>query len=72
MAIDFSGRILVIHPTALFLGRSVLFLGLIVIAIGIVTCFTGDFLVPAPAWLVSAIPTVTIGAILVGCSVTKP
>ena len=71
MAIDFSGRILVIHPVAFDLGRSILFLGTIVIVIGVVTCFSGAFLMPTLAWFAAAVPTLAIGGILVGCSVTR-
>jgi len=72
VAIDFSDRILVVHPTAFDLGRSILFLGLIAIAVGVVTCFTSAFLVPALAWFAMAVPTLAVGVILVGFSVTRP
>jgi len=72
VALDFTDRFLIVHPAAFDLGRSVLFLGVIVITIGAVTCFTGPFLIPAPVWIASSIPILSIGAIFVGCSVTKP
>ena len=71
MAIDFSGKILVVHPTTFDLGRGILLLALIAIAIGAVTCFTSAFLMPTLAWFALAVPTLAVGAILVGVSLRK-
>ena len=72
VALDFSDKILIIHPTAFHLGRSILFLGLIAIAIGAVTCFSGPLFIPALAWFAASVPILGIGTILVVTSVTRP
>jgi hypothetical protein len=71
VAIDFSDKILVVHPTTFDLGRAILFLALIAIAIGAVTCFTGAFLMPTSAWFAMAVPTLAVGAILIGVSLRR-
>jgi hypothetical protein len=69
---DFSNKILILRPATFLLGRSILLLGLGALIVGVVTYFTGEFLLPANAWLAAAIPTSAIGGILVGSSVTRP
>lgn len=71
VAIDFSDKILVVHPTTFDLGRAILLVALIAIAIGVVTCFTSTFLMPTRAWFATAVPTLAVGAILVGVSLRK-
>jgi hypothetical protein len=71
VAIDFSDRILIVNPTAYHLGRSIVFIALIAIAIGGISCFTGEILMPALAWVAAAVPAIAIGAILIASGVRK-
>jgi hypothetical protein len=72
VAINFSDRILITNPTAYHLGRTIVFVGLLAIATGTITYFTGEFLMPALAWVAAAVPTLFIGGLLIACGLTKP
>ena len=71
MAINFNDRILVTNPTTHYLGRGVLAVGIIAIAVGLITHFTGDIVLPAPAWCAFGVPTAAIGFILLKSGLTK-
>jgi len=71
MAINFSDKILVTNPTCYRLGRNVACLGIIVIGLGVVTSYTGAIMLPPMAWCAFGVPTTGIGAIFVGCGLTK-
>jgi len=72
MAINFNDKILVTNPTSYCLGIGVACGGIIAIIVGIITCFTGDFLLPALGWCALGVPTTVIGGIFVACGLTKP
>ncbi len=72
MAIDFSDRILVTNPTAFHLGCGIVFFGILSLVTGVITCFTGEFLIPAQVWIAAAVPTTFIGGLLIACGVTRP
>ncbi len=72
MAIDFSNRLLIIHPAAFNLGRCVIGLGVLGIIAGAVTSYTGPFFLPPSVWFAGAVPTIGIGGAFVACSMTRP
>jgi hypothetical protein len=72
VAINFSDKILVTNPTCFHLGRCVVGAGLMTIAVGVITLYTSEFYLPPMAWCALGVPTTGIGAIFVGCGLTKP
>jgi hypothetical protein len=72
MAINFSDKILVTNPTVFHLGRGIVITGAVAMVVGVVTCYTGDFLMPALAWCAWAVPTIVIGTIFIYSGLTKP
>jgi uncharacterized membrane protein YczE len=61
MGLNFNDKVLITNPTSYFLGRGILIVGLIVMGIGGTTYFTGDFLMPAMAWLICGLAPTFIG-----------
>jgi hypothetical protein len=71
VAINFNDKVLVTNPTTYHLGRGIVCGGIIAIIIGVITHFTGDCLLPAPAWCALGIPTTVIGEIFRRNGLTK-
>jgi hypothetical protein len=71
MGINFNDKVLVTNPTTHYLGRGVLAVGIIAIVTGVVTHFTGDIILPAPAWCALGVPTAFIGWVLLKSGLTK-
>jgi hypothetical protein len=65
VGINFNDKVLITNPTSFHLGRGILMVGIIAIAVGGITYFTGDFLMPASAWVVCGLaPTFSGWAIM--------
>ena len=71
MGINFNDKVLVTNPTTYHLGRGVLIAGIVAIIVGGITHFTGDVLLPAPAWCAFGVPPVFIGWVLMKSGLTK-
>jgi hypothetical protein len=72
VAIDFSNKLLIIHPAAFNLGRCIIVLGVLAVIVGVVTSYTGQFFEPPSVWFAAAVPTIGIGGAFVACSMTRP
>ena len=72
MALDFSNKVLIIHPAAFNLGRLIIALGVLAVVAGAVTSYTSQFFVPPSIWFAAAAPTIGIGGAFLACSMTRP
>jgi hypothetical protein len=72
VALDFSNKVLIIHPVAYSLGRFIIVLGVLALIVGAVTSYTGQFFVPPSIWFAGSVPTIGIGGAFLACSMTRP
>ncbi len=72
MALDFSNKVLIIHPAAFNLGRCIVALGVLGLIAGAVTSYTGQFFVPPSIWFAGSVPTIGVGGAFLACSMTRP
>lgn len=71
VAINFSDKILIVYPTAFYLGRAAIIIAFVSIAVGVASCFFGDVLMPARVWIAAAVPIIAIGGMLIGMSLRR-
>jgi hypothetical protein len=72
VALDFSNKVLIIHPAAFNLGRLIIVLGVLALIVGVVTSYTGELFILPSLWFAGAVPTIGVGGVFVACSMTRP